>query len=269
MTINGGAGEVDQRHDADDLGHDRRAGRPVGDGHGRRADADRAVGAGGAWAVSTTTLSEGPHTVVASSTDASQNTGTASQVLTVDTATPAVTIDGGPSRATNDTTPTISGTTTEPGSPTVSVTVGGQTLTAVAAAGGAWTVDAASSGRGSAQRGGDGLRRGRQHGHRQPGADRRRHRAGADDRRRPIRSTSDTSPWTYGTTAEQAGTIVSVTLDGQTLTATVQPGGTWGVSAQTVASGTYTVLASITDAAGNTGTATQSLQIGSVVTTRS
>ena len=80
----------------------------------------------------------------------------------------------------------------------------------------------------------------------------------------PARSTSDTSPWTYGTTAEQAGTIVNVGVGGQHLTATVQPGGTWGVSAQTLASGTYDVLASITDAAGNTGSITQALTVGRV-----
>jgi ice-binding like protein/Big-like domain-containing protein len=221
------------------------------------------VGVGGVWGVSTTTLSEGPHTVVASSTDASQNTGTATQVLTVDTAAPLVTIDGGPTRATNDTTPTISGTTTQTGNPTVTVTVGTQTLTPVAAAGGAWTVDAAALPQGPynlvasvTDAAGN---------------------TGTDsqiltvDVTVPVvtieggasRSTSDTSPWVYGHTAEQAGTIVSVTLGGQSLTATVQPGGTWGVSAQTLATATYTVLASITDAAGNTGTATQSLQIGS------
>ncbi len=80
------------------------------------------------------------------------------------------------------------------------------------------------------------------------------------------RSTSDTSPWTYGTTAEKAGTLVHVSVGGQFLTATVQPGGTWGVSAQTLAAGAYPVLASITDAAGNVGTMTQSLQIGTAAT---
>jgi hypothetical protein len=83
----------------------------------------------------------------------------------------------------------------------------------------------------------------------------------------PTRSTSDTSPWTYGTTAEQAGTIVHVELGGQSLTAIVEAGGTWGVSAQSVAWGTYRVLATTTDAARNTGSMSQILQIGTVVTT--
>ena len=45
------------------------------------------------------------------------------------------------------------------------------------------------------------------------------------------RSAVDTSPWTYGTTAEKAGTTVHLAIGGQALTAIVQPGGTWGVSA--------------------------------------
>ena len=220
----------------------------------------------GVWALSADTLTAGPHTVVASVTDPSGNTGTATQILTLDPQAPGVTIDGGPTRATSDLTPTISGHTDEPGTPTVTVTVGGQTLTTTAGAAGAWNVEAttlsessygvvasvtdAASNQGTAGQvltvdvtvpvltidGG------------------------------PARTTSDTSPWTYGTTAEQAGSIVQVSLGGQSLTATVKPGGTWGVSAQALAQGNYTVLASITDAAGNTGTMTQSLTISTEVT---
>ena len=76
------------------------------------------------------------------------------------------------------------------------------------------------------------------------------------------RSTEDTSPWIYGTTAEQAGTQVLVTVGGQTLNATALSGGAWGVSATTLSPGSHTVVASITDAAQNTGTATQVLTVG-------
>jgi hypothetical protein len=76
------------------------------------------------------------------------------------------------------------------------------------------------------------------------------------------RSTKDTSPWTYGTTGEQAGTLVRVTVGGQHLTATVIGDGTWSVSATTLREGSYRLLASITDAAGNVGTATQTLTVG-------
>lgn len=219
----------------------------------------------GVWTTSADALTEGPHDVVASVADPSGNTGTATQVLTVDTTEPVVTITGGAGIATKDTTPTITGTTDEPGTPTIEVTVEDQALTAVAADG-VWTVDAGTL----------------------LEAPHRVHASVQDvagnsgvadqvltvDLTVPVltidggetRSTDDTSPWTYGTTAEQAGTIVNVSLGGQTLTAVVQTGGGWGVSAQTLASGTYTVLATITDAAQNTGSREQTLQVGSVVT---
>ena len=55
---------------------------------------------------------------------------------------------------------------------------------------------------------------------------------------------------------------MTVAVGGQHLSTTVNPGGTWGVSAKTLAKGTYQVVASITDAADNTGTASQVLTIG-------
>ena len=214
---------------------DEPAGRPVTVTVGGQT-LTSTVRTGGVWALSATTLSAGPHDVLASITDPSQNTGTATQVLTVDGSAPAVTINGGASSATKDTTPTVSGTTDEPGSPTVTVTVGGQTLTTTALAG-AWTVDAtvlseaahlvvasvddAADNTGTASQvlvvdvtvpvvtinGG------------------------------PQAPTDDTSPWTFGTTAEQAGTTVQLAIGGQALVATVLPGGTWGVSATTLAAG--------------------------------
>lgn len=218
----------------------------------------------GAWTLSANALAQGPHTVVASVTDPSGNTGTAAQELTVDTESPGVTVTGGTRAATSDTTPSISGTTTEPGTPSVIVTIGDQTLTTAASAG-AWTVEA-----GSLNETAHGVL------------------ASVDDAAGntgtasqvltvdvtvpvltidggPNRSTSDTSPWTYGTTAEQAGSIVNVSVGGQSLNATVQPGGTWGVSAQNLSPGTYTVEASITDPALNTGTARQTLHVAVAV----
>ena len=216
----------------------------------------------GVWALSADTLAAGPHAVVASVTDPSGNTGTATQTLTLDPTAPNVAIDGGATRATSDVTPTISGQTDEPGTPTVTVTVAGQTLTTSADTDGVWSVDAAALGESS-------------YGVVASVTDAASN-TGAEGQvlivdvtvpvltidGGPSRSTSDTSPWTYGTTAEQAGSLVHVDLGGQSLTATVNPGGSWGVSAQALAPGTYPVTASITDAAGNTGVMTQSLQIG-------
>ena len=53
-----------------------------------------------------------------------------------------------------------------------------------------------------------------------------------------------------------------MTVGGQHLSTTVHRGGTWGVSAKTLKRGTYKVIATIKDAARNTGTASQRLTIG-------
>ncbi len=215
----------------------------------------------GTWSVDAAILTEAPHTVVASVDDGTQNTGTATQVLTVDLTAPAVTINGGSTKSTNDTTPSISGTTNESGSPTLTVTVGGQTLTTTASHAGTWSVDAAILTEGphtivasvddAAQNTGTASQ------------------VLSVDVTLPVvtlsggaaRSTEDTSPWIFGTTAEQAGTPVLVTVNGQTLNATASNAGTWGVNANTLPLGSHTVVVSITDAAQNTGTATQTLTI--------
>lgn len=74
-------------------------------------------------------------------------------------------------------------------------------------------------------------------------------------------STNDATPAITGTTDAATSTTVTVTLAGQTLTTTVQTGGTWAVTAATLADGPHTVTASVTDPAGNTGTATQTLTL--------
>ena len=226
------------------------------------------IGAGGTWAVGAAALTPGQHTVTASITDPSQNTGLDTQELFVDTTAPEVTIDGGSGHATRDTTPSISGTTDESGAG-ITVTVAGQTLATVAGPGGTWSVDAAALTEDA-------------HLVQAAVADTAHNigtamqvltvdltvpvlavNGGPDD------STVDTSPWIYGTSAEKAGTSVRVTIGGQTLSATVLVGGAWGVSATTLPAGAYQLVASITDAAQNTGTATQVLTIGPVVSTGS
>ncbi|WP_214958506.1 ice-binding family protein [Arthrobacter sp. ISL-48] len=74
-------------------------------------------------------------------------------------------------------------------------------------------------------------------------------------------STNDATPTITGTTDAAPGTAVTVTVAGQTLTTTVQTGGTWAVTAAPLTEGPYTVQASVTDPAGNTGTATQNLTV--------
>lgn len=75
-------------------------------------------------------------------------------------------------------------------------------------------------------------------------------------------TTLDLTPAITGTTGEAAGTTVTVALGDQTLTTTATGTGTWAIS-PTVTAGSYTISASVTDEAGNTGTATQSLRVNS------
>jgi hypothetical protein len=150
----------------------------------------------------------------------------------------------------------------EPGDATVTVTVGGQTLTTTSGVGGVWSVTAATLTEGT-------------HGVVASVDDAAGNTGTADqiltvDVTKPVvtidggatRTTKDTSPWTYGTSGEKAGTTVRLAIGGQHLTATVLGDGTWSVSATTLQAGRYHLVASITDDAGNTGTATQTLVVG-------
>ena len=68
---------------------------------------------GDTWSVTYTgsPLGNGDHHVSMTATDPAGNTTTATQALTVDTVPPPIAINPGPNDATNDLTPTISGTT--------------------------------------------------------------------------------------------------------------------------------------------------------------
>ena len=76
----------------------------------------------------------------------------------------------------------------------------------------------------------------------------------------PSAYTRSTAPTISGTTDQAAPTVVTVTVDGQTLT-TTPSGGSWSVASPMVVNGTYTITASATDGAGNTTTATQQLTV--------
>ncbi|MFQ2907641.1 retention module-containing protein, partial [Aeromonas allosaccharophila] len=75
-------------------------------------------------------------------------------------------------------------------------------------------------------------------------------------------NTNDTTPTITGTTNAVPGSIVTLVVTDangtqQTLTAIVQPSGSYSVDVTTpLAEGSYQVTASVTDSAGNTGTAT-------------
>ncbi|AVF34397.1 Ig-like domain-containing protein [Rahnella sikkimica] len=69
-----------------------------------------------------------------------------------------------------------------------------------------------------------------------------------------------------GTSTAEAGQVVTITLNGQTYTATVAADGTWSTAvpaadAAAIADGTYSVSATVTDIAGNGASATGSLLV--------
>ncbi|MCU1400123.1 MAG: hypothetical protein JWN62_3232 [Acidimicrobiales bacterium] len=217
------------------------------------------VQTGGSWAVTAAPVSDGAVSVTASVSDTTGSSTTATQTLTIDTVLPIVAITGGVAMSTNDATPTIGGTTDVGVGATVTVTVAGQTLTVLVQAGGAWNATPTTLG--------DGV-----------------HAVVASvtdlagnvgtstqsltiDTTVPIvvggstALTNDATPTLTGVTDVGVGATVTVTIAGQTLTATVQDGGTWSVTAATIVDGTWTVVASATDMAGNTGSATQTLTI--------
>lgn len=175
-------------------------------------------------------------------------------------APPVVTIAGGASATTTDTTPTISGTTDVEAPGLVTVTVNGQTLTATPS-GGAWSVTAAilanatypvvasvSDGAGN------------------PGSFTQQLTV---DTVLPVVSleggpavtTNDPTPTIAGTSDVAAGTIVQVDVNSQTLFAVVHSGGWWNVTPPALPDGTHTITASVSDPAGNQGTDSQELTV--------
>ena len=219
------------------------------------------VQAGGTWNATPPALSDGTRTVTASVTDPAGNDGSDTQQLTVDTAAPAVTIGGGANALTNDATPAISGTADVAAGATVTVDLADETLTSAVDAGGAWSVSAAALSDGP---------------HRivMSVSDGAGNRAGATQRLTvdtvsPLvaigggatRTTSDRDLTIVGTSGAAPGTTVTVTIAGQTMTTLLQANGTWNVTPDAIGLGTWPVVASAPDPAGNVGSATQSLTI--------
>ncbi|WP_421294888.1 retention module-containing protein, partial [Aeromonas sp. 604282] len=167
---------------------------------------------------------------------------------------------------TNDTTPTLTGTTDAPAGSTVTLVVtdangNQQTLTAIVTPNGTFTVDVVTP-----------LAEGSYTvtatvtdpaGNTGSASD-----DGSVDVTAPVitvdapDNTNDTTPTITGTTDAPAGSTVTLVVtdangNQQNLTATVQPGGSYSVDVTTpLAEGSYKVTASITDPAGNTGTST-------------
>jgi hypothetical protein len=222
-----------------------------------------ATPADGAWSVTSAILANATYPVVASVTDGAGNPGSATQQLTVDTVLPVVTLDGGSSVTTNDATPTISGTSDAAVGTIIRVTVDGQNLRALVHTGATWNIRAAALTDGTRTvtaavtdpAGNEGTAS------QQLTVDTAAPAvmiAGGSDR-----LTNDATPAISGTAAVAEGTVVTVTLADETLTAPAG-GGAWTVTAAALADGPHRVVMSVSDAAGNASSFTQTLTVDTV-----
>ncbi len=215
-------------------------------------------------------LASGDHFIVVIGSDGAGNVTTVVQTLTVDTAVPVISIAPGEIHATNDRTPTISGTTDVAAGATVSVTIdAGSVMTATVQSGVAprtWNVTPSA-----VLDPGDHLVVATVL---DPGGN-----VGTFAQTLTIdidaptstivgglsRSTADATPNIAGASLDVAvGSAVIVAIDGQRLSTTIGADGTWSVTAASILNGIHPVLVTITDAAGNTGYASQSLTINAV-----
>lgn len=178
-------------------------------------------------------------------------------------APPVVTIDGGGIAYTTDTTPTLTGTTDVDAPGEVTVTIAGQTLTAVPVDG-LWSVtsgilpnnvypvaasvtDAAGNPGGATQ-------------------------SLTVDTVLPLITldggayvtTNRSTPTISGTTDADTNTVVRITIHSQTLNALVQGDDSWNIRAASLIDGTYDVTATVSDLAGNESSAMQSITIDTI-----
>ncbi|TMP02391.1 adhesin, partial [Pseudoalteromonas sp. S3178] len=205
-------------------------------------------------------LAQGDFSVVASITDAAGNESTANSSGNVDTITPIVTVDA--LGLGNDSTPVVSGTSTEPEGTVVNIVITDSNgdehpITATVDANGEWQAtspelpdgsysvqasitDAAGNTGGAVQ-------------------------AGTIDSLAPtlvldtVGATNDSTPTISGSTNAPAGTVINISVsDGtttETFTATVQADGSWSADVPNALSdGELTIEASVSDNAGNTTT---------------
>lgn len=98
----------------------------------------------GNWSVTSDILANGVYPVEASGTDAAGNPSSATQELTVDTVPPEITLNGGAAVTTNNSTPTISGTSNVSANTVVRVTIASQNLNTLIQSNASWNIRAAS-----------------------------------------------------------------------------------------------------------------------------
>ncbi len=215
----------------------------------------------GAWSVTPGSLPNATYTVVSSVVDGAGNRSSATQALTVDTVLPVVTIDGGPSLTTDDPTPTLSGTTDVAPGTVIRVDVGAQALTALVQLTGGWNVTPVALP--------DGTHPVTASVTDPAGNDGTRSQSLTVDTLAPFvtiaggatASTDDPAPTIMGSSDAASGTTVAVSVAGHPMTTALQADGTWQVTAPAVGPGTWQVVADVADAAGNVGSAGQTLTV--------
>lgn len=183
---------------------------------------------------------------MASVTDGAGNPGTATQQLTINTVPPVVTLDGGPSVVTNNPTPRIAGTSDVAPGTVVRVTVASQSLTALVQSGGTWNVtptalpDGINTVTAAVTDPAGNVSTVTQ-------------RLTIDTAApavtitgRPNALTRNATPVISGTANVAPGTIVTISIAGQTITALVQANGTWNATPTLVGKGRWRVVAAVT-----------------------
>ncbi|TMO04802.1 Ig-like domain repeat protein, partial [Pseudoalteromonas sp. S327] len=232
------------------------------------------VDANGSWEVTPQTdLNEGDNTIEVSVSDEARNTTTVTDTITLDTQAPTLTMQT--VGDVNDLTPTLQGTSNEIGG-TVTLTVTDsdgavQTITTTVGMDGHWDIEIPSA---LAQ--GDftvsaSITDA-------AGNESTANSSGNVDTITPVVTVdalglgNDSTPLISGTSTEPEGTVVNIVItdsngDETPLTATVDVNGNWQATSPELPEGSYSVQASITDAAGNTGGATQSGTIDSLAPT--
>lgn len=248
------------------------------------------VGANGAWSVQVPTadaqaLAEGNQAVLVSGKDATGNTVTGAQLLTVDTQPPTLAInaiaqDNIVSAAEHNAALVLSGTSNAEAGQTVTLTVNGKSHTAIVGSDGTWQVTLPAAEVQALTEG--------------------NYAVNASVSDRAGNATSNSANFTVDTsapvvsvntvagddvlnTAEQIvaqiisgrvsgaspGDTVTVKLGATVLTGVVLADGTWNVAldpavTRTLARGPNDLIVTVTDAAGNTGTATHNITLAGV-----
>uniref|UniRef100_UPI0015637DD0 Ig-like domain-containing protein n=1 Tax=Pseudoalteromonas sp. TB64 TaxID=1938600 RepID=UPI0015637DD0 len=223
-----------------------------------------AVDANGNWEVTPQTeLSEGENTIQVSVSDEAGNTTTVTDTITLDTQAPTLTIQN--VGDVSDLTPELQGTSNEIGG-TVTLTITdsegiNQTLSTVVGSDGHWAIEvstALAQGEFSVVASITDA----------AGNESTANSSGNVDTITPIVTVdalglgNDSTPVISGTSTEPTGTVINIIItdsngDEHPITATVDANGDWQATSLELPDGNYTVQASITDDAGNTGGATQ------------